>query len=44
MPQLKEVVKQMYADYPDEARKLFGENPFELKNVLKLWVRNQLST
>ena len=44
MPQLKEVVKQMYADYPEEARKLFGENPFELKNVLKLWVRNQLST
>ena len=43
MPQLKEAIAQLYTQYPDEAVKLFGENPYELKNVLKVWVRNQLT-
>ena len=43
VPQLKESIKQLYQTYPEEAKKLFGDNPFELKNVLKYWVRNQLN-
>ena len=39
-PSLKESIKEMYKAYPDEAKKLFGDNPFELKNILKYWVRN----
>jgi hypothetical protein len=39
-PSLKESIRDMYKTYPDEAKKLFGDNPFELKNILKYWVRN----
>ncbi len=39
-PSLKESIREMYKAYPDEAKKLFGDNPFELKNILKYWVRN----
>ena len=42
-PALKESVKALYETYPDEARKMFGDNPFELKNILKYWVRNDVS-
>ena len=39
-PRLEEEVKTFYAEAPDEARKQFGDDPFELKNVLKYWVRS----
>lgn len=42
-PALKESLKTLYETYPDEARKMFGDNPFELKNILKYWVRNDVS-
>ena len=42
-PSLKEAVMQIYKEYPDEARKMFGDNPFELKNILKYWVRNNVT-
>ena len=42
-PALKESVKALYETYPEEARKMFGDNPYELKNVLKYWVRNDVS-
>ena len=29
--------------YPEETKELFGENPFELKNVLEYWVRDHRS-
>ena len=38
-PSLKEQVLQIYKDQPEMARKQFGDEPFELKNVLKHWVR-----
>ena len=39
-PSLKEQVLQLYQDQPEEARKMWGDEPFELKNVLKYWVRS----
>ena len=33
-------IKKIYAENPEAARKLFGDNPFELKNILKYWVRS----
>ena len=42
-PSLKEEIKNIYKDYPEEAAKLFGENPFELKNILKYWVRGDVN-
>ena len=38
-PEVKEQLKAFYAEDPEEAKKLYGDNPFELKNVLKYWVR-----
>ena len=39
-PSLKEQVLELYQSHPEEARKQFGEEPFELKNILKNWVRS----
>ena len=39
MPNVKNDIIAMYKTYPDQARQLFGDNPFELKNILKYWVR-----
>lgn len=40
---MKAQVEEFYKNDPDAAKKIFGENPFELKNVLKYWVRNDYS-
>jgi hypothetical protein len=40
-PSLKEQVLQLYKEAPEEAKKQFGEDPFELKNILKYWVRTK---
>ena len=42
-PTVKEYIKQWYAEDPEMAKATFGDNPFELKNVLKDWVRNEVS-
>ncbi|MGM9733105.1 MAG: DUF2723 domain-containing protein, partial [Prevotella sp.] len=42
-PGLKESIAALYDTYPEEARKMFGDNPYELKNILKYWVRNNVS-
>ena len=39
-PSLKQQVLQLYKEQPEEAKKMWGEDPFELKNVLKNWVRS----
>lgn len=39
-PEIAEQIKQIYAEDPEEARKAFGDDPFELKNILKYWVRS----
>ena len=41
-PSLKEQVLQLYRESPEEAKKQFGDDPFELKNVLKYWVRSNV--
>ena len=40
-PEKKEMIKNMYAQNPEKYKKALGENPFEVKNVMKHWVRNQ---
>ena len=38
-PSLKDEVEKLYRENPEEAKKNFGDKPFELKNILKNWVR-----
>ena len=40
-PQMKEAVTRLYEQHPEEAREQFGDDPFELKNVLRYWVRSK---
>lgn len=42
-PSAKEELKQFYKEYPDEAKQQFGDEPFELKNILQYWVRSKNS-
>ena len=37
-PELKEQVLKFYEQDKEEAVKTFGENPFELKNIMQHWV------
>ena len=39
-PEVKETILALYKSNPADAKKNFGENPFELKNILKYWVRS----
>ena len=39
-PEVKQQVLALYENNPVEMKKQFGENPFELKNILNNWVRN----
>ena len=38
-PSLKEQLLELYRQQPEEARQQFGDEPFELKNILDHWVR-----
>ena len=40
-PAMKEAVLEHYRENPEQAREQFGDDPFELKNVLKYWVRSK---
>ena len=42
-PEMEAMVREYYQEHPDEARRQFGDDPFELKNVLKHWVRSTSS-
>ena len=37
-PELKDEVRKYVEQYPDEAKELFGQQPFELKNIINKWV------
>ena len=37
-PELKKQIEELYRKHPEEARDSFGEDPFEVKNILKYWV------
>ena len=38
-PELKGQILDFYKTNPDEAKAAFGENPFEVKNIMTHWVR-----
>ncbi len=40
-PEAKQQVLDFYKENPEVAKKQFGDDPFELKNVLKYWVRSK---
>lgn len=40
-PEAKQQILDFYKENPDAAKKQFGDNPFELKNILKNWVRSK---
>ena len=40
-PDMKEAVLAHYKENPEQAREQFGDDPFELKNILKYWVRDE---
>ncbi len=40
-PEMKEAVLNLYQQHPEQARQQFGDEPFELKNILKYWVRSK---
>ena len=40
-PGMKQQLLEFYRDYPQEARAAFGDDPFELKNIMKYWVRSK---
>ena len=39
-PSLKSQVLQLYEEQPEAAMNMWGDEPFELKNILKYWVRS----
>ena len=39
-PELKADIEALYRQDPERARQAWGDNPFELKNILKYWVRS----
>ena len=40
-PEAKQQVLDFYKQDPENAKKQFGDEPFELKNILKYWVRSK---
>ena len=39
-PEIMKSINEFYQQNPEEAAKEFGDNPYELKNILRHWVRN----
>ena len=39
-PEYKAEILSFYREHPQEAKEAFGEEPFELRNILKHWVRS----
>src|SRR3712207_8516831 len=37
-PELKDQILEFYEQNPQQAKQQFGDEPFELKNILKHWV------
>ena len=42
-PSLKQQIMDFYKEHPAEARAQFGDQPFEVKNIMKYWVRTKNS-
>lgn len=41
VPQAKQQILDFYKTNPKEAKATFGDNPFEVKNIMKHWVRSK---
>ena len=42
-PEAKKQILQFYKENPAQAKAQFGDDPFELKNIMKYWVRSKSS-
>ena len=40
---LKQQILDYYKEHPADAKQQFGDNPFEVKNIMKYWVRSKNS-
>ena len=40
-PELKQQILDFYAQNPEAAKAQFGDNPFEVRNIMKYWVRSK---
>jgi len=40
VPYYKQQILDFYKQHPEQAKKQFGEDPFEIKNIMKYWVLN----
>ncbi len=40
-PELEDQIKKWYAQEPEKYKKILGDNPFEIKNIMKNWVRSK---
>ena len=40
---LKPAILELYKQYPNEMSTLFGQNPFDLDNIIKYWIRGDVS-
>lgn len=40
-PELKKQIEELYQKHPEEARDSFGNDPFEVKNILKYWALSE---
>ena len=41
VPEYKEKILALYREHPEESKKRWGDNPFEIQNVMKYWVRSK---
>ena len=41
VPETKHEILNFYKAHPEEAKTAFGDNPFEVKNIMKYWVRSK---
>ncbi len=40
-PEMEDQLKQFYEENPEQAKQQFGEDPFELGNIIKYWMRSK---
>ncbi len=44
VPEYKDKILALYKQNPEAAKKNWGENPFEIQNIMKYWVRSKNET
>lgn len=42
-PSMKQSILEIFKQDPKAAKKIFGDNPFDVSNVMKYWVRGELT-